>query len=229
MTKSQEPLLEKGLIQLGIDFTDAQIGALSAYVDEILFWNGKYKLVAVSNREEILTRHILDSLAPLPILLDAIETFDRPVKIADAGSGNGMPGIPLSIFLPDYTITLIERSGRRAGFLRNALVQCEADRLRNTDVHLDIINQDIHDVVGAFDIIVFRAFRALPDVLRDLSRITPADGMLFAYKSRLDSIEQELAAVPDVQLAEWKQDIVPYTVPALELERRILILKKLMK
>ncbi len=229
MKKSQEPLLEKGLVQLGLEYSAAHIGALSAYVDEILFWNGKYKLVAVSNRDEIITRHILDSLAPLPILLDAIETFDRPVKIADAGSGNGMPGIPLSIFLPDCTITLIERSGRRVGFLRNALVQCEADRIRNADVPMNIIDQDIHDVVGTFDIVVFRAFRALPDVLRDLSRITAADGILFAYKSRLESIEQELAGIPEVQRAEWKQDIISYTVPALELERRILIMKKLMK
>ena len=226
MIKSQEPLLEKGLVQLGIDYTSAQIHALSAYVDEILFWNAKYKLVAVSSRDEIITRHILDSLAPLPILLESINTFGRPVTIADVGSGNGMPGIPLSIFLPDCNVTLIERSGRRAGFLRNALVQCEADRVRNADVQLDIIDKDIHDVVGSFDVIVFRAFRALSDVLRALSRITSADGLLFAYKSRLETIEQELEGVSEMQLAGWKQDIISYTVPTLELERRILLLKK---
>ncbi|NQT57399.1 MAG: 16S rRNA (guanine(527)-N(7))-methyltransferase RsmG [Bacteroidetes bacterium] len=227
MTKSREPLLEKGLIQLGIDFTTPQIDALSAYVDEILFWNAKYKLVAVSSRDEIITRHILDSLAPLPILLDKIKAFGRPVTVADAGSGNGMPGIPLSIFLPDCNVTLIERSGRRVGFLRNALVQCEADRVRSSDVHLDIIDQDIQDVAGTFDIVVFRAFRALPDVLRALSRITSADGLLFAYKSRLEIIEQELTRVPEAQLALWKQEIIFYTVPFLELERRILILEKI--
>ena len=227
MTKTREPLLEKGLIQLGIDYTSAQIDALSAYVDEILFWNAKYKLVAVSSRDEIITRHILDSLAPLPILLESINTFGRPVTIADVGSGNGMPGIPLAIFLPDCNVTLIERSGRRAGFLRNALVQCEADRVRNADVQLDIIDKDIHDVVGSFDVIVFRAFRALSDVLRALSRITSADGLLFAYKSRLETIEQELAGVPEAQLGGWKRDIISYTVPTLELERRILLLKKI--
>jgi 16S rRNA (guanine527-N7)-methyltransferase len=226
MIKSQEPLLEKGLVQLGIDYTSAQINALSAYVDEILFWNAKYKLVAASGRDEIITRHILDSLAPLPILHESINAFGRPVTIADVGSGNGMPGIPLSIFLPDCNVTLIERSGRRAGFLRNALVQCEADRVRNADVQLDIIDKDIHDVVGSFDVVVFRAFRALSDVLRALGRITSADGLLFAYKSRLETIEQELAGVSEVQLAGWKQDIISYTVPALELERRILLLKK---
>lgn len=226
MTKNQEPLLKKGLEELGIDYSAAQINTLSAYVDEILFWNAKYKLVAVSNRDEIITRHILDSLAPLPILLESIKTFDRPVNIADAGSGNGMPGIPLAIFLPDCNVTLIERSGKRAGFLRNALVQCEADRIRSTDVQLDIIDKDIHDVVGAFDIVVFRAFRALPDVLRALGRITSDDGILFAYKSRMETIEEELAGVPEVLLTGWAQNIISYTVPHLELERRILILKK---
>jgi 16S rRNA (guanine527-N7)-methyltransferase len=226
MTKNQEPLLIKGLEELGIDYSAAQINTLSAYVDEILFWNAKYKLVAVSNRDEIITRHILDSLAPLPILLESIKTFDRPVNIADAGSGNGMPGIPLAIFLPDCNVTLIERSGKRAGFLRNALVQCEADRIRSTDVQLDIIDKDIHDVVGAFDIVVFRAFRVLPDVLRALGRITSADGILFAYKSRMETIEEELAGVPEVLLMGWEQNIISYTVPHLELERRILILKK---
>jgi len=92
---------------------------------------------------------------------------------------------------------------------------------------LDIIDKDIHDVVGSFDVIVFRAFRALSDVLRALSRITSADGLLFAYKSRLETIEQELAGVPEAQLGGWKRDIISYTVPTLELERRILLLKKI--
>ncbi|MCK5155804.1 MAG: class I SAM-dependent methyltransferase, partial [Spirochaetales bacterium] len=139
-------LLEKGLEQLEIDFSTSRIDALLTFVDEILFWNDTYKLVAVSSRDELIIRHILDSLAPLPLLKNKIKTFDRSVTIADVGSGNGLPGLPLSLFLPECEFTLIERSGRRAGFLRNAVVQSGADLVRSPGTPLEIIEMDIQDV-----------------------------------------------------------------------------------
>ncbi len=220
-------LLEKGLEQLEIDFSTSRIDALLAFVDEILFWNDTYKLVAVSSRDELIIRHILDSLAPLPLLKNKIKTFDRSVTIADVGSGNGLPGLPLSLFLPECEFTLIERSGRRAGFLRNAVVQSGADLVRSPGTPLEIIEMDIQDVTGEFDIAVFRAFRPLPVVFRALSRITKGDGLLFAYKSRLETLKNEITGINASQLACWEQEIISYTVPFLDSERRMYILTKL--
>ncbi|MEA1910981.1 MAG: RsmG family class I SAM-dependent methyltransferase, partial [Spirochaetota bacterium] len=113
MVKSET--LKKGLEQIGIGYTSAQLGLLELYISEIELWNNKYKLVSARG-EELIIRHILDSLSAIPELKQL--TFKTA---ADVGSGAGLPGIPLAIFLPKVHFSLIERSGRRAGFLRNIL------------------------------------------------------------------------------------------------------------
>ncbi|MDR2054179.1 MAG: class I SAM-dependent methyltransferase, partial [Treponema sp.] len=93
---------------------------LEKYIAEIELFNEAYGLVSARGRGELVTRHILDSLAPLGIIARALAGIEAPA-IADAGSGAGLPGIPLAICLPSARVTLIERMGRRAGFLRNTL------------------------------------------------------------------------------------------------------------
>ncbi|MEJ5190230.1 MAG: RsmG family class I SAM-dependent methyltransferase, partial [Breznakiellaceae bacterium] len=120
---------------------------LLQYIDEIERFNPAYGLVGTADRKELVVKHILDSLAPLGILLNLLEGEGKkwrpeqplpaslaggkerspeaqehpivPLTLADVGSGGGLPGIPLAICCPHWQITLIERMGRRAGFLQN--------------------------------------------------------------------------------------------------------------
>ncbi len=202
-------LMEDGLNKLGIQFSTLQIDKLELYIREIELWNDKYKLVSASG-EELVVRHILDSLSAVPTLKKI-----RFSTAADVGSGAGLPGIPLALFFPGAEFSLIERSGRRVGFLRNAV------SLLNFGSRVRILESPVENVKEVFDLVLFRAFRNLNDYYTTLGRISAPGGTLFAYKGRVESIEQETAVLGnDIQI-----DIRGVTVPFLQEERNFCIFK----
>ena len=115
-----DALLDSSLQSLGIAFDSDQMIQLNAYIAELELWNPTYKLVGAEG-EELITRHIIDSLSSVPVMEELLHSLGPDAEIADLGSGAGLPGIPLAIALKDYRFTLVERMGRRVGFLRNAL------------------------------------------------------------------------------------------------------------
>ncbi|MCK5152815.1 MAG: 16S rRNA (guanine(527)-N(7))-methyltransferase RsmG [Spirochaetales bacterium] len=204
---NRSEILKNGLDQIGIEYTQVQLGMLELFISEIELWNDKYKLVGAGG-EQLIIRHVLDSLSAIPEIKKL--TFKTA---ADVGSGAGLPGIPLAIFFPEVHFTLIERSGRRAGFLRNIL------SLLNIIDRVSIIEADLEEVKDEFDLVLFRAFRNLVDFYEPLLKIKSPKGVLFAYKGRIEIIQSEISNLGNnVQV-----DIVPGFVPFLEGERNFLI------
>jgi 16S rRNA (guanine527-N7)-methyltransferase len=211
-------ILTEGIRRLGIP--PPVLPLLSKYIEEIERFNPAYGLVKVRDRRELIVRHILDSLSPLGAVSRIFKGRIAGGKIADAGSGAGFPGLPLAIALPEARFTLIERMGRRAGFLRNCLA---ALSLPNVTVEEGEIEKSSP---CRFDLVVFRAFRPLEaPVLRDLFRLLLPGGFLAAYKGRRQVVEEELktveAAVPTIAGA-W--EIIPLEVPFLDEERHLALL-----
>jgi 16S rRNA (guanine527-N7)-methyltransferase len=190
---------------------------LETYMAEIERFNPAYGLVGAKDRRELVVKHILDSLAPLGIIQRLVNAFPPPHRIADAGSGAGLPGIPLAICLPGAAFTLIERMGRRAGFLRNALAVLG---LSNVAVE----EQEMEKAApGRYHMVSFRAFRPLePRILKGLFRLCAPDGVLAAYKGRREKIEAEMAAAGKA-VGPW--EALPCPVPFLAEERHLLIIK----
>jgi len=225
-------LLTEGIQAL---MKDAEIGRLIAprfdeiilllnrYIKEIELFNPVYGLVGTNNSEELVVKHILDSLAPVGIisrLLNEICAEGTP-RIADAGSGAGLPGIPLAIVLPNCDFTLIERMGRRAGFLcgANAVLN-----LSNVTVEEGELEKTLRE---PFALVTFRAFRPLePKLLKTLLRICAADGVIAAYKGKREKTEAELAALNDIR-GKW--EIIPCEVPFLDEERHLLVRKNIQR
>jgi 16S rRNA (guanine527-N7)-methyltransferase len=229
--------LEEGLLRLAEEpdiaallrpRLEAVSGLLARYIDEIERFNPAYGLVSVKSREELVTRHILDSLAPLGIIHrlavskpdtsgqeDAGPDAGGPA-IADLGSGAGLPGIPLAIVLPDFPVTLIERMGRRAGFLRNAAAVLGLENVTVEEVEME------KAAPARFKLLCFRAFRPLePGLLKALFRLLVPGGFIAAYKGRLEAIRAELAWL---QAGEpW--ECLPCPVPGLNEERRLVVLR----
>ena len=199
--------LKNGLEQIGVEYTSAQFGMLELYISEIELWNDKYKLVSARG-EDLIIRHILDSLSAIPELNKL--TFKTA---ADVGSGAGLPGIPLAIFFPEVHFSLIERSGRRAGFLRNIL------SLLNIMDHVSIIESGLEEVENKYDLVLFRAFRNLVDFYEPLLKIQSSEGVLFAYKGKIDIIRTEISNLNN----KLQVDIIPAFVPFLEEERNFLV------
>jgi 16S rRNA (guanine527-N7)-methyltransferase len=199
--------LTEGIERLGVD--KRILPLLREYIKEIELFNSIYKLIRVRERDELIVKHILDSLSGV-----ALMSRHSGSLVADVGSGAGLPGIPLAIALAtDKTFTLIERNSRRAGFLRN--VQAVL-RLPNIVVEE---REAERFTPGVFDIVTFRAFSPIcPESLKVLRRLLKPSGIIMAYKGRRDVILNEMSTVE----AEW--EMVPVQPPFLDEERHIVMI-----
>ncbi|MCL2833769.1 MAG: 16S rRNA (guanine(527)-N(7))-methyltransferase RsmG [Treponema sp.] len=226
----EHDLLEQGFNKLFPQKTNvAVIEKLKKYMKEIELFNEAYGLVKVSSREELIIKHILDSISPLPKLdgrnsesgFCNIQSNTAKIQAADVGSGAGLPGIPLAICLPDTEFTLIERMGRRAGFLRNCAAVLELPNVRVEETEMEQAEP------ARFDIAVFRALRPLePDILKALLRLIKPDGMLAAWKGRMENAREEMQnAAKNIPGLQW--EITPIEVPYLNEKRCLVIINNL--
>jgi 16S rRNA (guanine527-N7)-methyltransferase len=194
------------------------IRLLRRYIEEIELFNPAYNMVGTNDTGELITRHILDSLAPLGIISRLIDDGGA-MRIADIGSGAGLPGIPLALALPKCEFTLVERMGRRAGFLWNAKAVLS---LSNVTVE----EGELEKSKGAFQLVTFRAFKPLePKLLKALFRVCEDRGVIAAYKGRREKIEQEMAPLEKLPAAACIWEAAPYNVPFLDDERHLLIIR----
>ncbi len=214
-----DALLSSSMQSLGIAFDSAQMDQLNAYIAELELWNPTYKLVGAQG-EQLITKHIIDSLSSVPVMQDLLRSYGPGATIADLGSGAGLPGIPLAIALKDHHVTLVERMGRRVGFLRNALV------ISGLTGRVEVLDKDLKEVDQCFDLITFRAFRPLHEILDLVSPILSDDGVVCAYKAQADALAEELERVQTLCASKWSHTLITLEVPNLEAERMLCLLKK---
>ena len=234
------PSCADGLVQLcrddpGVDRLiaprrEAILALLNQYIAEIELVNPALGLVGTNDRQALIVRHVLDSLAPLAVFLRCAQ---GQLLCADVGSGAGLPGIPLAIAMPHVEFTLIERMSRRVHFLRNV---CAALGLANVAVEEAEMEKA---QPGRFGLVTFRAFKPLePKIFKKLFRLCSggaangaatgaATGAIAAYKGRREKIEAEVAALETVfQRGGFEWQILPCPVPFLDEQRHILYIHK---
>jgi 16S rRNA (guanine527-N7)-methyltransferase len=208
-------LLEKGIAEIDESLLCGKTcQSLVRLYDEISLFNPMYGLVNASG-EDLVVRHILDCLAPV-----AMMKSDKGVRMADLGSGSGLPGLVLASAFEDRSFFLVERMGRRAGFLRNTIA------VIGMSGRVNVIQKDLSEVRDTFDMITFRAFRQLKDIVSDLDRILVPGGRIYSYKSSEENIREELEVLQSYSGCRFEHDIVDYRVPMLDVTRRMLILSK---
>lgn len=204
-----------GLEQLGfsVDAIPAMAGKINSYIRELEMFNNAYNLVNAKDRDEIISAHILDSLAGAKIIARLANA-----TVADIGSGGGLPGIPLAIALPDLQFVLVERMAKRCAFLENVAAVLSLKNVRVVQSELERVPSD------EFDVTTFRAFRPLDEhFAKQLLRVTRHGGVLAAYKARRDAIETEMSAIKNIVPL---YDVVQLKVPYLEDRERNLVLVK---
>ena len=203
------PDLEAGLRALGLDAALAP--PLLAYLALLLRWNQAYNLTAIRDPREMLTKHLLDSLA-MHGAVDGLAA--RGGALADLGTGPGLPGIPLAIAKPGLQVALVESNGKKARFLREAVRQLG---LRNATVAESRI--EAFDAPASFDAITARALATLPLILELGGHLLKPEGRLLAMKGVVP--QDEIAALP----AGWAVEaITPLSVPGLEAERHLVVI-----
>ena len=219
-------LFYEGLELLGLALDAEQQKQFHHYVGEVYLFNGTYRLVGAMGRDFVI-KHLLDSIAPVALFRSIIESFPHDVRLCDVGSGAGLPGIPLAIMLPETPVVLVERMGRRAGFLQNALARC------NLHGRVEVIQRDLNEVQDRFEIVTFRAFHPLTDIIRPIGSIVADRGFVCAYKGRTETLMGELAGI-DALVRDgkggspfgWLPRIESVSVPFLEAQRTLCVLQK---
>ncbi len=207
--------LHDGLERLGYSDTEyPQLEEkLCRYIHELEEANKKFDLVGAETTDDVIIRHILDSLSAGKIiekLYKARQDTVAPgetVSIADIGSGGGLPGIPLSLSMPGVHFNLVERMSKRCAFLESctSILNMESTVVHNLEV--ERVPQE------SYDVIVFRAFRPLDKKMtKSLLRILKHGGFLAAYKAKPEKIVEEMEGIK-AQIPEY--EMVPLEVPFL--------------
>lgn len=198
--------LREGLAELGLVLADPQISQLLAYQELIAKWNQVYNLTAVRDPQEMLTHHLLDSLA---VVRPLRQHLAGRATLLDVGSGAGLPGVVLAIACPDLMVTCVDTVAKKAAFIQQVAVTLGLS-------HLKGLHARVEALPGPYDIISSRAFSSLPDFVKGSFQALAPQGVWMAMKGKHP--QEELAALPvDVDVFH----VEPLTVPDLSAERCI--------
>lgn len=207
MSDQQHPLqtaLCAGLAALKLDTSYA--GKLLDYLDLLVRWNRTYNLTAIRDPHDMLTKHLLDSLAMHPYFTQR--------NLADLGSGAGLPGIPLAIIRPDAEISLVESNGKKTRFLREAVRQLGLSNVSVLESRAESVAGD-----GQYQAITARAMDRLAGILAVGGHLLAPGGVLLAMKG--PQIQDEIAELPQ----QWQVlALHPLSVPGLDAERQLAVI-----
>lgn len=200
------PLLA-GLRELDLALEASQLTALVAYLDLLARWNTAYNLTAVRDPLEMVYRHLLDSLAALPHV--------RGPRVLDVGSGAGLPGVPLAIACPQWSVTCLDSNGKKTRFITQTVLELG---LPNVLVAHGRVEE--YRPSAPFDTVTSRAFSQLGDFWAGANHLIGAPGRLVALKGTLT--DNELATLP----SGLQTQVMPVTVPGLEAQRHVVTLTR---
>lgn len=204
-TESIRALLDTGLEELALPLSEEQKSKLIEYLSLLLKWNSAFNLSGVKDANEMLSRHILDSLTLVPYMSGK--------RILDVGTGPGLPGIPLAICHPDKIFDLLDSNGKKSRFVFQAKLQLGLDNVTAQNIRVENYAPS-----GPIDVIVSRAFSSLQDFV-ELTKhlLTPGKTRLVAMKGQYP--EQELGQLPKGFVMISAQKVV---VPGYTGERHII-------
>jgi 16S rRNA (guanine527-N7)-methyltransferase len=204
-----EKLLAQGIAELGLELSDTQQKQLMDYLALMAKWNAVYNLTSLRDPVQMVTHHLLDSLAAVP-------AFREAQNVLDVGAGGGLPGIVLAIARPDMKVSMIDTVHKKTAFLTQ--VKAELG-LANVTVYTAKV-QDLQ-VSDKFDVITSRAFADLSDFVNWSGHLLAEGGRFIALKGTAPKEEQE--RVPQ----EWKvSELRPLQVPRLGAERHLVFIER---
>jgi 16S rRNA (guanine527-N7)-methyltransferase len=205
-------VLTTGLQRLGLSLSETQVTQLLDYLALLQKWNKVYNLTAVRDPAEMLTHHLLDSLAAIPPLLR--QTAGETIRLLDVGSGGGLPGVVIAIVCPQIDVSCVDTVGKKAAFIQQAAATLRLPNLHGVHARVETLKAEQG---GGFDVVCSRAFASLADFTSWSRSALKPDAVWMAMKGKHP--EDELAALPaDVAVFHVEQ----LQVPGLDAERCII-------
>ena len=209
------PALQKGLDELSLSLSDAQQAQLLAYMDLIGKWTKVYNLTAVRDANEMLTHHLLDSLAVVAPLRRELAKLVLPegqtqLSLLDVGAGAGLPGIVIAITCPEILVTCVDTVAKKAAFIQQVAATLKLPNLKG-------LHARVESLTRPYDVVCSRAFASLVDFTAWSKSALASHGVWMAMKGKHP--DQELAVLPQsVKVFHVEQ----LQVPGLDAERCII-------
>jgi 16S rRNA (guanine527-N7)-methyltransferase len=213
-------LVSLGIESLGLNLTSTNIADLELFLQEMGRWNQVHNLTAIEGEKNSVRLHLIDSITVLPVMRRFLG-LPNP-KIADLGSGGGLPAIPIAILQPEWHLTLIEAIRKKTAFLQHVRGKLG---LKNIQVLSERVEAVAKAQPGQFDAVISRAFTNLAHFLELSLPLLNPNGLVFAMKAK--RADQELQ---DVCMNDWRLVAdEPLEIPNLAVERRLLVLSPVRK
>lgn len=214
-----QPTLAEHAREFGIELAPAQLDAFEVYYRDLVAWNSRFNLTTITERDEVIVKHFLDSLSVAPVLPP------NTASLIDIGSGAGFPGLPLKIALPSLRVTLIDSTGKKIEFLKHMIA---ALNLRDaTALHAraeELAHQSAHR--EKYDVAVARAIADLPTLLEYALPFVRVGGVFVAQKG-VDVDEQVRRAARAIEeLGGQLRKVAPVRLPGLE-PRHLIVVEKI--
>jgi 16S rRNA (guanine527-N7)-methyltransferase len=195
--------LQQGCDQLGLPLGAQQVQQLVDYLALLAKWNKAYNLTAIRDEVQMVTRHLLDSLA--------ISGHITGERLIDVGSGAGLPGVPLAIVFPHREFLLVDSNGKKTRFLFQVKTALRLDNMEVCQARVETLQ-----VSRPFDTVLSRAFASLPDMIRDCRHLLAPEGRLLAMKGAYPTQELESVGKTGASVA-----VHSITVPGLDEQRHL--------
>jgi 16S rRNA (guanine527-N7)-methyltransferase len=213
-------LVSLGIEGLGLNLSSTNIGDLELFLQEMGRWNQVHNLTAIEGEKNSVRLHLIDSITVLPVMRQFL--VQESPKIADLGSGGGLPAIPIAILQPGWQVTLIEAIRKKTAFLQHVRGKLG---LKNIQVLSERVEAVAKSQPGQFDAVISRAFTNLAHFLELSLPLLKPEGLVFAMKAR--RADEELQ---DVSMDDWRLVAdEPLQIPNLAVERRLLVLSPVRK
>lgn len=222
-------LFKNRLSQLNIDLTDAQINQFNQYYEMLVETNKVMNLTAITEYDEVLLKHFIDSLAVsvVPEFLELLELSKKQeIRLIDVGTGAGFPGVPLKIAFPSFSVDLLDSLNKRINFLQNVISNLNLDDI--DAFHGRAEDQArLVDFRENYDLCVSRAVANLATLSEYCLPFIKKDGLFVALKS--GNIDEELEASKKAihVLGGEVIKVIPYVLPESDIERSFVVIKKI--
>ncbi len=193
---------------MGIELSEPDALRLQQLLEELEKWNRTYNLTAITKREEMVTHHLLDSLA--------VHRDLQGTTIADVGTGAGFPGLPLAVLNPERRFTLIDSAGKKIRFVSHAAHALGLTNVEGLHARVESLRP-----AATFDTVVTRAFAPLPQMLEQVSSLCGPETKVLAMKGKWP--REEVAAIPPHWRVESSRELA---IPRLAESRCLIVITR---
>jgi 16S rRNA (guanine527-N7)-methyltransferase len=217
-SKEWQSFIIDGARVLGSEIDEGVSASFSIHACELINWNRKINLTAITNPRDIAIKHFLDSLAPAGFIPDR-------ARLLDIGSGGGFPGIPLKILKPSISVLLIDGVRKKVNFLKHVLRSLKLENIEALQIRAENLLKK-PECANSFDVIISRALSDLEPFVKNALPLLAKQGTIIAMKGQVDP--KELDAVrAEAPGDRYALEVENYKLPLIEAARSIVIIRHL--